>query len=110
MLHLLRVVVAVHVCDEKVPHVAEPAPEHGERGRQRLTGLAERPAAVDEHEPVAVLEDIDVHRPQAVGGQRKRHPVHAGGDGEQPGIGPVAGAGLGFSAHVRPLLVGMALP
>ena len=100
-LHRLRVVVAVHVGDEEVPHVAEPAAERGQRGRQCLLGLGQRPSAVDEDEPVAVLQDVDVHRPQAVGGQGKRHPVHAGGDGEQARIGP-AGGGRAVRAHVRP--------
>jgi hypothetical protein len=74
-----RVVVAVHVGDEEARDVLEPAVQPAQGRLELLTGHVERPAGVDQHQPVGGLDGVDVHRPQPVGRQRQRYPVHAGG-------------------------------
>ncbi len=86
----LRVVVAVHVRDQEAPDVPQVRPEPAQRRDQDLPGLGERPPAVDERQPGAVAQHVDVDRPQRVGGEREGHPEHVGGDllglGAAPGV------------------------
>src|SRR6516165_6866327 len=94
-----RVVVAVHVRDQERADVAESGAEGGQRGGERGAGLLQCPAAVDEHEATVVLEHVDVHRPQPVGGQGQRYPVHPRGDRVRARDGPVVAGGLGVGGH-----------
>ena len=66
-----------------------------------VAGLLERPAAVDEGQPLLGLDRVDVDRPQAVHRQRQRDPVDAVGDGMGAGLGPVRCVGHPGSLSVR---------
>ena len=60
----LRVVVAVHVGDEEPPDVADARrPSSAERLLEQGAGHVDRPAAVDEREPVVGLDRVDVDGP-----------------------------------------------
>ena len=83
--HGLGVVVAVHVGDQETGDVGQPAVELGERLLEQRPRLLDRPAAVDEGQPVVGLEDVDVDRAQPVHRQRQRDPVHPGGHRFAPG-------------------------
>ena len=89
----LRVVVAVHVRDQEPADVAHGVAELLEAGVEDLARLRDRPAAVDQHQPVVGLDDVDVDRTQPVHRQRQREPVHPGRDLEGTGLGPLAAPG-----------------
>ena len=56
--------------------------------------------AVDERQPVAVAQHVDVDRAQGVGGERQGHPEHVVGDVLRFGAAPgVAVVGIGHAAH-----------
>ena len=73
--------------------VAHGVAEHLQAGVEDLARLRDRPAAVDEHQPVVGLDDVDVDGPQPVHRQRERQAVHPGGDLEGSGLGPLAATG-----------------
>ena len=80
-------------------HVAELVADAAQRGFQPLPGLGQRPAGVDQGQPAAVLDRVDVDRAEPVIGQRKRDPVHAFGDGERSRLFPVTRARPGRAAR-----------
>jgi len=73
--HRLRVMIAVHVGDEEFPDIGEVVPERAQRLGELCSGLPDRPAGVDQHGAVVTGQRVDVHRPRAIGRQRKRDPV-----------------------------------
>ena len=70
---------------------ASPRPSSARRLLEQRPRLLDRPAAVDQGQPVVGLEDVDVDRAQAVHRQRQRDPVHPGRDRVRAGLGPAPG-------------------
>ena len=104
--------VAVHVGDQEPADVAHAVPQLLQRGLEDLARLRDGPAAVDQDEPVAGLDDVDVDRAQAVHRQRQRESVDAGGDlvGTRLGPLPPAGAHLAWTrTSPRPVIGGRSL-
>ena len=62
--------VAVQVCDEELPHVAQAVADGVQRLRQQLLGVRQRPSTVDEDDLGPVRDRVDVHCLQPVVGQR----------------------------------------
>ena len=86
----LRVVVAVHVRDQEPADVAHGVAELLQTRVEDLARLGDGPAAVDQHQPVVGLDDVDVDGTQAVHRQRQRQAVHPGRDLEGARLGPLA--------------------
>ena len=89
--HRHRVVVPVDVRDQAAGDLRGVAADPVQGRVQQATRLGQRPARIHQHQVIAGLDGVDVHRPQPVVGQRQRDPVHAGGHSEQPRFGPVPG-------------------
>ncbi len=67
-----REVVAVHVGDQEPADVAEAVADLLQAAVEQLARLGDRPAAVDQGQPVRRLDDVDVDRLQPVHRQRQR--------------------------------------
>ena len=83
------VVVAVHMGDQEPADVAEAGAELAQASLEHLARDLDRPAAVDQGEPLVGLHDVDVHRLQHIRRQRQRDPVYAGRDVPGSLFGPV---------------------
>ena len=70
-------VVAVDVGDQEALDVAEAVADVAQAALEQVAGDLDRPAAVDQGEPVVGLDDVDVDGLEAVQRQRQRDPVDA---------------------------------
>ena len=74
------------------------APSSRQAGPQLVEALGDRPPRVDQDEPVAAGDGVDVDRAKAVVRERQRDPVHAGHHFVDAGRGPVVARHL-FCLH-----------
>ncbi len=89
----LAVVVAVHVGDEHALDVSQSGPDRSQAPLQRRPALLPLPAGVDEGDPLAVLQDVDVDGAEPVAGKRQRDPMHPGSYRVDARLGPRSRAG-----------------
>ena len=71
----LGVMVPMDVGDDDATDVVGPVAERVQRRRQRGLAVGDCPSTVDQLDAAVVREGVDVHRSQAVVGERKRHPM-----------------------------------